>query len=85
MNKKTLFKMPKISIHPNGKYWARVQTGTNANGEPKRKALYGDSKKEVKEKVLAFMEEIIIQRRTLDNNKDTLSVWMYLATRQELR
>jgi integrase len=64
-----------IRQRPDGTWEARVTTGYDSEGKPKRQSFYGKTRQEVAEKMNKALHEMSIGAR-LDVNKVTLSEWL---------
>ena len=66
-----------ISKRPDGTWWARVTTGWDDEGNQKRKAFYGKTRKEVHDKMTAALNEMSMNKgRYVDPKKTTLADWL---------
>ena len=66
-----------ISKRPDGTWCARVSTGYDDDGNLKRKAFYGKSRKEVHDKMTAALNEMRLNKgRYVDPKKTTLADWL---------
>lgn len=68
-----------IFLHPNGMWCATVSAGYDANGNRKRKSVYGDTKKEVQDKLRT------LDPATIRATAGRMTVKAWLDTWSELR
>lgn len=68
--------MAKYKKRTDGRYYERIQLGKGPNGKYKYKYLYGDTQKELTEKIAAFQADLQIYGRPLDKNTLCFSDWM---------
>lgn len=66
-----------ISRRPDGTWWARITIGKTPDGKQKRKAFYGKTRKEVKEKLTAALNDIN-NNSYIEPSKMTVKQWMYI-------
>lgn len=69
--------MAKVYKRNDGRWCTAYTHGVDANGKPKRKYLYGKTKKEVEEKLRLFANDIADFGKALDTNNIILSDWAY--------
>ncbi len=76
-----------ISKRPNGKWTARIQIGLTEDGKPKIKAFYGNSRKEVADKLADFRE--LTKAGYTDGDmsefKTYITNWLYNVKVNELK
>ena len=66
-----------ISKRPDGRWCARISTGYDDEGNLKRKAFYGKTRKEVHDKMTAALNEMSMNKgRYVDPKKTTLADWL---------
>lgn len=95
MSKNTEEKRPKrdhgdgsITLRNDGKWTARIQIGTNANGKPKIKAFYGKTEAEVKRKLKDFKKNInnLPNKKVKDIALGTYILnWLYTYKKNNLK
>lgn len=64
-----------IAKRPDGTWWARITLGKDENGKQKRKAFYGQTRKEVQEKLTAALNEFN-QGTYIEPSVMTVGEWM---------
>lgn len=69
--------MATICKRKDGTWCAAVVHGVNDKGKPKRKYLYGKTKKEVEEKLRKFTTDIHEYGKAISDDKITFSEWTY--------
>ncbi|MBA3725483.1 MAG: site-specific integrase [Armatimonadetes bacterium] len=60
----------------NGGWWSRVTTGYNEQGNPKRKAFYGNTRAEVVERAQAFKQKIDKGGFAPEGRDTTVAAWL---------
>lgn len=69
--------MASICKRKDGTWCAAIVHGVNDNGKPKRKYLYGKTKKEVAEKVRQYTTDIYEYGKALSDDRISLQEWTY--------
>lgn len=69
--------MASIYKNKSGTWCAAIVHGVNTNGKPKRKCLYGKTKKEVEEKLRKLTTDISQYGTIIDDCNITVQEWLY--------